>query len=154
MAILAEIVYVDAYSDAKLMGGAGYSAESVAPFMTNYIDEDKFVTETRTVDIFSETTGSTTTTVSGDVFVASKEEINLFKATANGTGETVNVGFSDLVSDYLASLGKGEYYFTRSLGNQLNNFHSLSPVGASTQIKAQQAYGIMFSTKVKGYGCQ
>ena len=154
MAILAEIVYVDAYSDVKLMGGAGYSAESVAPFMTNHINEDKFVTETRTVDLFSETLGSTTTTVSGDVFVASKEEINLFKTTANGTGETVNVGFSDLVSDYLASLGKGEYYFTRSLGNQLNNFHSLSPVGASTQIKAQQAYGIMFSTKVKGYGCQ
>ena len=154
MAILAEIVYVDAYSDAKLMGGAGYSAESVAPFMTNHINEDKFVTETRTVDLFSETLGSTTTTVSGDVFVASKEEINLFKTTANGTGETVNVGFSDLVSDYLASLGKGEYYFTRSLGNQLNNFHCLSPVGASTQIKAQQAYGIMFSTKVKGYGCQ
>ena len=154
MAILAEIVYVDAYSDAKLMGGAGYSAESVAPFMTNHIDEDKFVTETRTVDIFSETAGSTTTTASGNVFVASKEEINLFKTTANGTGETVNVGFSDLVSDYLASLGKGEYYFTRSLGNQLNNFHCLNPVGASTQIKAQQAYGIMFSTKVKGYGCQ
>ena len=154
MAILAEIVYVDAYSDAKLMGGAGYSAESVAPFMTNHINEDKFVTETRTVDLFSETAGSSTTTVSGDVFVASKEEINLFKTTANGTGETVNVGFSDLVSDYLASLGKGEHYFTRSLGNQLNNFHCLSPVGASTQIKAQQAYGIMFSTKVKGYGCQ
>ena len=154
MAILAEIVYVDAYSDAKLMGGAGYSAESVAPFMTNHINEDKFVTETRTVDLFSETAGSTTTTVSGNVFVASKEEINLFKTTANGTGETVNVGFSDLVSDYLASLGKGEYYFTRSLGNQLNNFHCLNPVGASTQIKAQQAYGIMFSTKVKGYGCQ
>ena len=154
MAILAEIVYVDAYSDAKLMGGAGYSAESVAPFMTNHINEDKFVTETRTVDLFSETAGSATTTVSGNVFVASKEEINLFKTTANGTGETVNVGFSDLVSDYLASLGKGEYYFTRSLGNQLNNFLCLSPVGASTQIKAQQAYGIMFSTKVKGYGCQ
>ena len=153
---MAEIVFVGSYSSAKIGVGAGYSAESVTMLLKNQVSDKYLVSESREVEIFG--TPKDTSTASGSVFVASKEELANFTTSKNNTtGSGVKAGkvsFSDFVKDYLRATGQGNYYFTRDLGDQLNTIHCLNPVGDRSQAKAQQTLGVQFTIKVTEYACK
>ena len=158
LATMAEIVFVGSYSSTKIGVGAGYSAESVTMLLKNQVSDEYLFSESREVNIFGTTTPKDTTTVSGNVFVASMEELANFKANKNNTtGSGVKVGkvsLSDFVKDYLRATGQGNYYFTRDLGDQLNTIRCLNPVGDRSQAKAQQTLGVQFTIKVTEYACK
>ena len=158
LATMAEIVFVGSYSSTKIGVGEGYSAESVTMLLKNQVSTEFLVNEDRSVDIFGTTTPKDTTTASGSVFVASMEELANFKTSKNNTtGSGVKAGkvsLSDFVKDYLRATGQGNYYFTRDLGDQLNNIHCLNPVGNRSQAKAQQTLGVQFTIKVTEYACK
>ena len=156
LATMAEIVFVGSYSSAKIGVGAGYSAESVTMLLKNQVSDEFLVSESREVEIFG--TPKDTTSASGSVFVASSEELANFTTNKNNTtGSGVKAGkvpLSDFVKDYLRATGQGNYYFTRDLGDQLNNIRCLNPVGNRTQVKAQQTLGVQFTIKVTEYACK
>ena len=156
LATMAEIVFVGSYSSAKIGVGAGYSAESVTMLLKNQVSDEYLVSESREVEIFG--TPKDTSTASGSVFVASKEELANFTTSKNNTtGSGVKAGkvsFSDFVKDYLRATGQGDYYFTRDLGDQLNTIRCLNPVGNRSQAKAQQTLGVQFTIKVTEYACK
>ena len=155
LATMAEIVFLGSYSSTKIGVGAGYSAESVTMLLKNQVSTEFLMSEDRSVDIFGTTTPKDTTSVSGSVFVASKEELANFTTNKNNTtGSGVKAGkvsLSDFVKDYLRATGQGDYYFTRDLGDQLNSIFCFNPVGNRTQIKAQQVLGIQFTVKITEY---
>ena len=150
LATMAEIVFLGSYSSTKIGAGEGYSAESVTMLLKNQVSDDYLVSESREVEIFG--APKDTTNVSGSVFVASSEELANFTTNKNNTtGSGVKAGkvsFSDFVRDYLRATGQGDYYFTRDLGDQLNNIRCLNPVGDRSQAKAQQTLGVQFTVKV------
>ena len=156
LAIMAEIVYVDAYSTTKIGDGEGYSASSVESLKYNQISESYLKSESREVEVF----GSPSSTVQSEadtIFVASIDELQQFTSSQfnpNG-GETVGkVGFSDLVRDYLALFGQAERYFVRDIGNQLNNITTYTPAGGLSQARATIRLGIQYSIKVRQYECK
>ena len=155
LATMAEIVFLGSYSSTKIGAGEGYSAESVTMLLKNQVSDDYLVSESREVEIFG--TPKDTSTASGSVFVASKEELANFTTSKNNTtGSGVKAGkvsLSDFVKDYLRATGQGEYYFTRDLGDQLNSIFCFNPVGNRTQVKAQQTLGVQFTVKVTEYAC-
>ena len=153
LATMAEIVFLGSYSSTKIGAGEGYSAESVTMLLKNQVSTEFLVSESREVEIFG--APKDTSTASGSVFVASKEELANFTTSKNNTtGSGVKTGkasFSDFVKDYLRATGQGDYYFTRDLGNQLNSIFCFNPVGNRTQVKAQQTLGVQFTVKVKEF---
>ena len=156
LAIMAEIVYVDAYSTTKIGVGEGYSASSIEALKYNQISESYLKNESREVEVF----GSPSSTVQSEadtIFVASIDELQQFTSSQfnpNG-GETVGkVGFSDLVRDYLALFGQAERYFVRDIGNQLNNITTYTPAGGLSQARATIRLGIQYSIKVRQYECK
>ena len=156
LATMAEIVFVGSYSSTKIGAGEGYSTESVTMLLKNQVSDDYLVSESREVEIFG--VPKDTTSVSGSVFVASMEELANFTASKNNTtGSGVKPGkvsLSDFVKDYLRATGKGNYYFTRDLGDQLNTILCLNPVGDRSQAKVQQTLGVQFTVKVTEYACK
>ena len=155
LAIMAEIVYIDAFSDNVLGVGEGYTAESINSFMLyNKIDDSYLKTESRTVDLFGSTTLTTTTSVTSNMFVASYDELSNF--TTNALNKTEKVGktkISDFVKDYLRANGKDAFYYIRDLGSNYNNIKCLGADGGLTQYKAQNKLGIQFSVKYTQYAC-
>ena len=155
LAIMAEIVYIDAFSDNVLGVGEGYTAESINSFMLyNKIDDSYLKTESRTVDLFGSTTLTTTTSVTSNMFVASYDELTNF--TTNALNKTEKVGktkISDFVKDYLRAEGKDAFYYIRDLGSNYNNIKCLGADGGLTQYKAQNKLGIQFSVKYTQYAC-
>ena len=156
LAIMAEIVYVDAYSTTKIGVGEGYSASSIEALKYNQISESYLKSESREVEVF----GSPSSTIQSEadtIFVASIDELQQFTSSQfnpNG-GETVGkVGFSDLVRDYLALFGQAERYFVRDIGNQLNNITTYTPAGGLSQARATIRLGIQYSIKVRQYECK
>ena len=156
LAIMAEIVYVDAYSTTKIGDGEGYSASSVESLKYNQISESYLKSESREVEVF----GSPSSTIQSEadtIFVASTDELQQFTSSQfnpNG-GETVGkVGFSDLVRDYLALFGQAERYFVRDIGNQLNNITTYTPAGGLSQARSTIRLGIQYSIKVRQYECK
>ena len=156
LATMAEIVFLGSYSSTKIGAGEGYSAESVTMLLKNQVSDEYLVSESREVEIFG--APKDTTTASGSVFVASKEELANFTTNKNNTtGSGVKPGkvsLSDLVKDYLRATGQGNYYFTRDLGDQLNSIFCFNPVGNRTQVKAQQTLGVQFTVKVTEFACK
>ncbi len=155
LAIMAEIVYIDAFSDNVLGVGEGYTAESINSFMLyNKIDDSYLKTESRTVDLFGSTTLTTTTSVTSNMFVASYDELSNFTTNANNTAEKVGeIKISDFVKDYLRANGKDAFYYIRDLGSNYNNIKCLGADGGLTQYKAQNKLGIQFSVKYTQYAC-
>ena len=156
LAIMAEIVYVDAYSTTKIGDGEGYSASSIEALKYNQISESYLKSESREVEVF----GSPSSTIQSEadtIFVASTDELQQFTSSQfnpNG-GETVGkVGLSDLVRDYLALFGQAERYFVRDIGNQLNNITTYTPAGGLSQARATIRLGIQYSIKVRQYECK
>ena len=156
LAIMAEIVYVDAYSTTSIGDGEGYSASSVEALKYNQISESYLKSESREVEVF----GSPSSTIQSEadtIFVASIDELQQFTSSQfnpNG-GETVGkVGFSDLVRDYLALFGQAERYFVRDIGNQLNNITTYTPAGGLSQARSTIRLGIQYSIKVRQYECK
>ncbi len=156
LAIMAEIVYVDAYSTTSIGVGEGYSASSIEALKYNQISESYLKSESREVEVF----GSPSSFVQSEadtIFVASIDELQQFTSSQfnpNG-GETVGkVGFSDLVRDYLALFGQAERYFVRDIGNQLNNITTYTPAGGLSQARSTIRLGIQYSIKVRQYECK
>ena len=156
LAIMAEIVYVDAYSTTKIGDGEGYSASSIEALKYNQISESYLKSEAREVEVFG-SPSSTILSEADTIFVASINELQQFTSSQfnpNG-GETVGkVGFSDLVRDYLALFGQAERYFVRDIGNQLNNITTYTPAGGLSQARSTIRLGIQYSIKVRQYECK
>ncbi len=154
LAVMAEIVYVDAFSDSYIGAGVGYSSESVTEFMKNQIDATYLVTETKSMPTFGTTSlNGTPTSVTENIFVASSEEISNFTTNANGTEKQGSIKFSDLAKDFLLENGKDTIYFTRDLGTNYNNIFCMNANGDSVQYKAQNYLGVQFTIKVTEYAC-
>ena len=154
LAVLAEIVYIDAFSDSFLGANAGYSSESVTEFKQNQIDGTYLVSETKSMPTFGSTTiNGTPTSVTSNIFVASSEEISNFTTNANGTEKLGSIKFSDLAKDFLLENGKDTIYFTRDLGTNYNNIFCMNANGDRVQYKAQNYLGVLFTIKVTEYAC-
>ena len=154
LAVMAEIVYADAFSENYIGANAGYSSESVTEFKKNQIDETFLVTETKSMLTFGSTTiNGTPTSVSSNIFVASTDDLSSFTTSANGTEKRGSVKFSDLVKDYLQANGKNAFYYTRDLGTNYNNIFCLNSNGDGVQYKANNIFGVQFTIKVSEYAC-
>ncbi len=154
LAVMAEIVYADAFSENYIGANAGYSSESVTEFKKNQIDETFLVTETKSMLTFGSTTiNGTPTSVSSNIFVASTDDLSSFTTSANGTEKRGSVKFSDLVKDYLQANGKNAFYYTRDLGTNYNNIFCLNSNGDGVQYKANNIFGVQFVIKVSEYAC-
>ena len=154
LAVMAEIVYADAFSDSYLGANAGYSSESVTELKKNQIDGTYLVTETKSMLTFGSTTiNGTPTSVSSNIFVASSDDLASFTTSTNGTEKAGSVKFSDLVKDYLLANGKGTLYYTRDLGTNYNNIFCMNGNGDRVQYKANNIFGVQFTIKVTEYAC-
>ncbi len=154
LAVMAEIVYVDAFSDSFLGANAGYSSESVTELMKNQIDGTYLVSETKSMLTFGTTSlNGTPTSVTSNIFVASSEDISNFTTNASGTEKQGSINFSDLAKDFLLTNGKDTIYFTRDLGTNYNNIFCMNANGDRVQYKAQNYLGVLFTIKVTEYAC-
>lgn len=152
-AVLAEIVYVDAFSDNYIGAGAGYSSESVTEFMKNQIDSTYLVTESKSMSTFGTTSlKGTAQSVSGNIFVASYDDLKNFATSMIEKDLLGNIKFSDLVKDYLLSNGKDLMFYTRDLGTNYNNFVCINANGDRVQYKANNMLGVMFTIEVTEHG--
>ena len=154
LAVMAEIVYADAFSDSHLGANAGYSSESVTELKKNQIAGTYLVTETKSMLTFGSTTiNGTPTSVTENIFVASSEDISNFTTNANGMEKEGSIKFSDLAKDYLLANGKGTLYYTRDLGTNYNNIWCMNANGDRVQYKVSNYLGVQFSIKVTEYAC-
>ena len=154
LAVMAEIVYVDAFSDSYLGAGAGYSSESVTELMKNQIDNSYLVTESKSMPTFGSTSlNGTPASVSSNIFVASYDDLSNFATNKNGTEKLGKIKFSDLAKDYLRANGKDTLYYTRDLGKSYNHIYCMNANGDRVQYKAQNYFGVQFTIKVTEYAC-
>ncbi len=154
LAVMAEIVYADAFSDSFLGANAGYSSESVTELKKNQIDGTYLVTETKSMLTFGSTTiNGTPTSVSSNIFIVARDDLSSFTTSANGAEKAGSVKFSDLVEDYLLANGKGTLYYTRDLGTNYNNIFCMNANGDRVQYKAQNYFGVQFTIKISEYAC-
>ena len=154
LAVMAEIVYADAFSDSFLGANAGYSSESVTELKKNQIDGTCLVTETKSMLTFGFTTiNGTPTSVSSNIFIVARDDLSSFTTSANGAEKAGSVKFSDLVKDYLLANGKGTLYYTRDLGTNYNNIFCMNANGDRVQYKANNIFGVQFTIKVTEYAC-
>ena len=65
----------------------------------------------------------------------------------------LDVEFSDLVTDMLIENGSLLLYYTRNLGDNLNNVICLNRAGEEVQRVAQELLGLRFTISVNEYGC-
>ncbi len=152
-AVLDEIVYVDAFSDSYIGAGAGYSSESVTEFMKNQIDSTYLATGNKSMSTFGTTSlKGTAQSVSGNIFVASYDDLKNFATSRTETDLLGNIKFSDLVKDYLLSNGKDLMFYTRDLGTNYNNFVCINANGDRVQYKANNMLGVMFTIEVTEHG--
>ena len=154
LAVMAEIVYVDAFSDSYIGAGAGYSSESVAELMKNQIDSSCLVSESKSMPTFGSTSlNGTAKSVSGNMFVASYDDLSNFTTNKNGTEKLGKIKFSDLAKDYLRANGKDTLYYTRDLGKTYNHIYCMNANGDRVQYKAQNYFGVQFAVKISEYAC-
>ena len=154
LAVMDEIVYVDAFSDSYIGAGVGYSSESVTEFMKNQIDATYLVTETKSMPTFGSTSlNGTPASVSSNIFVASYDDLSNFTTNKNGTEKLGKIKFSDLAKDYLRANGKDTLYFTRDLGKTYNHIYCMNANGDRVQYKAQNYFGVQFAVKISEYAC-
>ena len=154
LAIMAEIVYIDAFSDSFLGANAGYSSESVTEFKQNQIDGTYLLSETKSMPTFGSTSiNGTLTRVSSNIFVASYDDISKFTTNKNGTEKLGKIKFSDLAKDYLRANGKDTLYYTRDLGKTYNHIYCMNANGDRVQYKAQNYFGVQFAIKMTEYAC-
>ena len=154
LAVMAEIVYVDAFSDSYLGAGAGYSSESVTEFMKNQIDGTYLVTESKSMPTFGSTSlNGTPASVSSNIFVASYDDLSNFTTNKNGTEKLGKIKFSDLAKDYLRANGKDTLYYTRDLGKTYNHIYCMNANGDRVQYKANNLFGVQFAIKATEYAC-
>ena len=154
LAVLAEIVYIDAFSDSFLGANAGYSSESVTEFKQNQIDGTYLLSETKSMPTFGSTSiNGTLTSVTENIFVASSENISNFTTNASGTEKLGSIKFSDLAKDFLLTNGKDTLYFTSDLGTNYNNLWCMNANGDRVQYKTNNYLGIQFSIVVTEYAC-
>ena len=154
LAVMAEIVYVDAFSDSYLGAGAGYSSESVTEFMKNQIDSSCLVSESKSMPTFGSTSlNGTPASVSSNIFVASYDDLSNFTTNKNGTEKLGKIKFSDLAKDYLRANGKDTLYYTRDLGKTYNHIYCMNANGDRVQYKANNLFGVQFTIKVTEYAC-
>lgn len=73
------------------------------------------------------------------IFISSQEEI------ADICGGDMKVKFSDLVADMLIANGNLLHYYTRDLGDNVNNIMCLNRVGSEVQKCAQEILGVRFT---------
>ena len=154
LAVMAEIVYVDAFSNSYIGEGAGYSSESVTELMKNQIDVEYLVTESKSMPTFGSTSlNGTPESISSNIFVASYDDLSNFTTNKNGTEKLGKIKFSDLAKDYLRANGKDTLYYTRDLGKSYNHIYCMNANGDRVQYKAQNYFGVQFAIKVTEYAC-
>ena len=154
LAVMAEIVYIDAFSDSYLGAGAGYSSESVTEFMKNQLDVEYLVSESKSMPTFGSTSlNGTPASVSSNIFVASYDDLSNFTTNKNGTEKLGKIKFSDLAKDYLRANGKDTLYYTRDLGKSYNHIYCMNANGDRVQYKAQNYFGVQFAVKISEYAC-
>ena len=154
LVVMAEIVYVDAFSDSYIGAGVGYSSESVTEFMKNQIDVEYLVTESKSMPTFGSTSlNGTPASVSSNIFVASYDDLSNFTTNKNGTEKLGKIKFSDLAKDYLRANGKDTLYYTRDLGKTYNHIYCMNANGDRVQYKAQNYFGVQFSILVTEFAC-
>ena len=154
LAIMATIVYVDQFSDVELNAGAGYSSLSVTGLLNNITETGSFVTETKSLPTFGSTSlNGTAKSVSGNMFVASYDDLSNFTTNKNGSEKLGKIKFSDLAKDYLRANGKDTLYYTRDLGTNYNNIFCMNGNGDRVQYKANNMFGVQFSILVTEFAC-
>ena len=154
LAVMDEIVYVDAFSDSYIGAGAGYSSESVTELMKNQFDVTYLVSESKNMPTFGSTSlNGTPASVSSNIFVASYDDLSNFTTNKNGTEKLGKIKFSDLAKDYLRANGKDTLYFTRDLGKTYNHIYCMNANGDRVQYKANNLFGVQFSILVTEFAC-
>ncbi len=147
LAIMDTIVFVSQFSETELNVGDGYSDTAVTGLLESFAETAYFVTETKSMPTFGSTTiNGTAESVTSNIFVASREEIT--EVAGNG-----KIQFSDLVKDYLISIGQLPLYYTRDLGKNYNNIFCMNGNGESVQYKPQNYFGVQFSVLITEYAC-
>ncbi len=141
--VTASVVDVGAFADSYVGLESGYSTTN--SYVTNFQENisgylGEFNADVQTFG----TSGTTSSSTSAYIFLSSAEEIQ------NALG-TMGTTFSDLVLDYLSSVGS--YYFTRDLGTNLNNIYVYSRAGSQTQKLATSVYGMRFTVKFTEFVC-
>ena len=81
------------------------------------------------------------------MFISSLDELNSI------CNSDLDVEFSDLVTDMLVENGSLLLYYTRNLGDNLNNVICLNRAGEEVQRVAQELLGLRFTIMLKEYGC-
>ena len=154
LAVMAEIVYVDAFSDSYIGANAGYSSESVTELIKNQIDVEYLVTESKSMPTFGSTSlNGTPASVSSNIFVASYDDLSNFTTNKNGSEKLGKIKFSDLAKDYLRANGKDTLYYTRDLGKTYNHIYCMNANGDRVQYKANNLFGVQYAIKVTEYAC-
>ena len=122
--------------------------------MKNQIDSTYLVNESKSMPTFGSTSlNGTAKSYSGNIFVASYDDLSNFTTNKNGTEKLGKIKFSDLAKDYLRANGKDTQYYTRDLGKTYNHIYCMNANGDRVQYKAQNYFGVQFAIKVTEYAC-
>ena len=139
------VPYADAESSNQLVSdflnnsGSGiYDSGAYNRYLTEHIAEVDFVFGGSGVESRNE---------SGYIFISSVDELNSI------CGGDLDVEFSDLVMDMLIENGQLMLYYTRNLGDNIDNVVCLNRVGEEVQRKVGNMLGVRFTIMVSEYGC-
>ena len=160
LAVMDKIVYLGQFSDQSLGIGNGYANNTIVnEFLTesgsgltttingNQILYNEFMASfSASVESFGNT-GISTTNQNGYLFVSSIDELETI------CGGDLDVEFSDLVMDMLIENEQLMLYYTRTLGDNLNNVSCLNRVGGKVQRSPLEMLGDRFTISVSEYGC-
>ena len=125
------------------------SATTLDEFKKNISSTTYLTTFSANVESFSPT-GTTSSSQSANMFIASADEISSVLNNKTGLSK-YSVKFSDLVSDIL---GNGiKQYYTRNLGSNTSTIKSYTELGMATQNLCTNLQGVQFTIKVSEYGC-
>ena len=155
-----KIVYLGQFSDQSLGIGNGYTNNTIVnEFLTesgsgltttingNQILYNEFMASfSASVESFGNT-GISTTNQNGYLFVSSIDELETI------CGGDLDVEFSDLVMDMLIENEQLMIYYTRTLGDNIDNVSCLNRVGGKVQRSPLEMLGVRFTISVSEYGC-
>ena len=177
LAVMDKIVYLGQFANKELEIGEGYLFKDEDNNYQNNALVDQFITESGSgltyieneetvnynqflssfnVDVESFGENGITTNVPGEttpntqsarIFISSIDELN---TVCDGN---LDVAFSDLVMDMLIENNQLMLYYTRNLGDNVDNIICLNRVGGEVQRKSQDILGVRFTIMVSEYGC-
>ena len=155
LAVMDKIVYLGQFANKELEIGEGYLNSNISNeflnsgsgLLYNGIEYNKFLASfSADIEVF-ESNGIQSSIENDYIFVTSSQELESI------CDDDLSVEFSDLVMDMLIENNQLMLYYTRNLGDNVDNIICMNRVGDHTQRNPLEILGVRFTISITEYGC-